>query len=70
MPVTPPYSLDELRTLLDQHVSIKTAMGTGFGTLRAVDENSVTLTLEWSLGDLHDTLSIEDIEEIKLYEAG
>jgi hypothetical protein len=56
--------------MLDHKVSVTTPMGTGYGMLRAVDEERVTISLEWAIGELHDTLEIDDIQEIKPYDAG
>jgi hypothetical protein len=70
MTVQPPYSIEQLRAMLDHKVSVTTPMGTGYGMLRAVDEERVTISLEWAIGELHDTLEIDDIQEIKPYDAG
>ena len=70
MPVEGSYSSEQLRAMLDYKVNVTTAMGTGYGMLRAVDDEQVTITLEWAIGDLQDVVRIEDIQEIKRYDAG
>ena len=65
-----PFSSEQLRAMLDYKVNVTTAMGTGFGLLRAVDDEAVTITLEWTIGELEDVVRIEDIQEITRYDAG